>query len=110
MNSHTFHTLLTVAIVSGVTIILRSFAFIAFPNGKKIPTVIEKLGNTLPYAIMSFLVIYCLKDITPHSYPYGIPELISVAMVVLLQIWRRNSTLSVLAGTACYMLLIQFVF
>ncbi len=110
MNSHTLHTLLTVAIVSVVTILLRSFAFIAFPNGKKIPAVIEKLGNTLPYAIMSFLVIYCLKDIVPTVYPHGIPELISVLFVAVLQIWRRNSTLSVLAGTALYMILIQFVF
>lgn len=104
------HSALTVAVVSGVTILLRSFAFMAFRDGRKIPKVIEKLGETLPYAIMAFLVIYCLKDVTPLKFPYGIPEAISVALVAILQIIKRNSTLSVLLGTICYMLLVQFVF
>lgn len=110
MNNNTLHTFFTVAIVSGITILLRSFAFMAFPQGKKIPPFIENLGNVLPYGIMAFLVIYCLKDMSFVSYPYGIPELLSVAVVSLLQIWKKNSLLSVLAGTISYMLLVQVVF
>lgn len=110
MNNTFIHSALTVAVVSLVTILLRSFAFIAFRDGKKIPKIVEKLGETLPYAIMAFLVIYCLKDVTPLNFPYGIPEVISVVLVAVLQIIKRNSTLSVLVGTICYMLLVQFVF
>lgn len=109
MNS-TLYTLITVAIVSGVTILLRFFAFFAFPEGKEIPKIIRRLGDTLPYGIMTFLVVYCLKDVKILSYPYGIPELISVVFVMALQIWKRNSLLSVLAGTICYMVLVQSVF
>ncbi len=109
MNNN-IHTFFTVAIVSGVTILLRSFAFMAFPQGRRIPRFIEVLGNTLPYGIMAFLVIYCLKDMSFTSYPYGIPELLSVAVVSLLQIWKKNSLLSVLAGTTLYMILVQAVF
>lgn len=108
--SNTMFSVITIAIVAGVSLLLRSFAFIAFPSGKKIPRFIEKLGDTLPYGIMAFLVIYCLKDITPLAYPYGIPEVISVLLVAVLQIIRRNSLLSVLLGTICYMLLVQFIF
>ncbi len=108
--NNTLYTFITVAIVSGVTILLRFFAFFAFPEGKEIPKVIKRLGDTLPYGIMAFLVIYCLKDIKILSYPYGIPELISVAVVAALQVWKRNSLLSVLVGTVCYMVLVQTVF
>lgn len=106
----TLYTLITVAIISLVTILLRSFAFLAFPEGKEIPKVVKRLGDTLPYGIMAFLVIYCLKDASVLSYPYALPELISVALVVLLQLWKRNSLLSVLLGTVCYMILVQGVF
>lgn len=109
MGINPLHTIYTVAIVSAVTILLRSFAFIAFPKGKEIPSFITALGDTLPYGIMGFLVVYCLKDISPFAYPYGIPELIAVVVCTLLQIWKRNSLLSVLASTACYMLIVQVI-
>lgn len=108
--NNTLHSALTVAVVSAVTVILRFFAFIAFPEGKKIPKTIKILGGTLPYGIMGFLVVYCLKDITPAAYPFGLPEVISVVLVAALQIWKKNSLLSVLVGTACYMILVQAVF
>ena len=56
------------------------------------------------------LVIYCLKDITLTAMPYGIPELIAAACTVLMQVWKRSSLLSILAGTAVYMILIQTIF
>ena len=56
------------------------------------------------------LVVYCLKDVAPASAPFGIPEAIGCAVVALLHIWKRNTLLSIGAGTVCYMLLVQFVF
>ena len=56
------------------------------------------------------LVVCCLKDVQVTSAPHGLPELIAGAGVVLLQVWKRNSLLSIIAGTALYMLLIQAVF
>ena len=35
--------------------------------------------------------------------------LIAAAVVVLLQLWRRNPLLSIIAGTAIYMVLVQCV-
>jgi len=56
------------------------------------------------------LVVYCLKNVTPLSCPYALPEGIAAAVVVLLHLWRRNTLLSIVCGTAVYILLIQFVF
>ena len=64
----------------------------------------------LPYAIMGMLVIYCLKGVSFTGGSHGIPELASVFLVVALHKWKHNMLLSILAGTACYMLMIQFVF
>ncbi|MBR1582664.1 MAG: AzlD domain-containing protein, partial [Spirochaetales bacterium] len=55
-------------------------------------------------------VIYCLRNMSFVSAPYGIPELAASAIVVLLQAWKRNSLLSILSGTVVYMVLVQLVF
>ena len=71
---------------------------------------IAYLGQVLPAAIIGMLVIYCLKDVQVFSATHGLPELIAGSAVVLLQAWKRNSLLSILAGTLLYMILIQAVF
>lgn len=102
------HSAILVAVMSLVTILLRSLPFLVFR--KKVPAYITYLGRVLPPAIIGMLVIYCLKDTVITSAPFGLPELIAGVMVVLLQVWKRNALLSILCGTAVYMLLVQLVF
>ena len=106
VNTHTF---LLIAVIAVVTYLLRSLPFLVFSGGKT-PAFVTYLGKVLPYAIMGMLVVYCLKDTTVLSWPYGIPELLACIVVVLLHLWRRNTLLSIAVGTACYMVLIQVVF
>ncbi len=101
---------LTVVIISAVTAALRFLPFIVFSGGKKTPRTVLYLGRVLPFAIMAMLVVYCLKSVSLLSYPFGLPELIGIAIVVLLHIWKRNTLLSIAGGTVCYMLFIQLVF
>ncbi|RHO87948.1 hypothetical protein DW049_07045 [Ruminococcus sp. AF41-9] len=42
--------------------------------------------------------------------PHGLPELIACVAVVLLHLWKRNTLLSIIAGTAVYMVLVQVMF
>ncbi len=102
------HSAILVAVMSLVTILLRSLPFLVFR--KKVPPCITYLGRVLPPAIIGMLVIYCLKDTVITSSPFGLPELIAAVMVVLLQVWKRNALLSILCGTAVYMLLVQLIF
>ena len=90
------------------TIMLRFLPFLVFR--KKTPPYIVYLGKVLPAAIIGMLVIYCLKDVSLFKAPFGIPELLAGAAVVILQIWKRNSLVSILGGTILYMVLIQTVF
>lgn len=102
--------LLTVLVIAAVTAALRFIPFFVFSSGKKTPDVILYLGKVLPYSIMAMLVVYCLKGVNLLSFPFGLPELIGVLIVVLLHIWKRNTLISIAGGTVCYMLLVQFVF
>ena len=97
-----------IAVMSVVTILIRFLPFLVFR--KQTPKYISYLGSVLPPAIIGMLVIYCLKDITPSVHPFGIPELIAVACVAGVQVWKRNSLISILAGTLIYMMLVQMVF
>ena len=99
-----------IAVIALVTAALRFLPFLIFRDSAKTPKVIEKLGKTLPAAIMAMLVVYCLKDINFASLSGFLPALIAGAAVCLLHLWKRNTLLSTICGTLCYMLLVQTVF
>ena len=103
-------TIIMICAVALGTMFTRFTPFLVFPDHKEAPRFITYLGKVLPAAVIGLLVIFCLKGINLLQAPYGIPELVSVACVILLQLWKRSSLLSIGAGTVLYMLLIQFVF
>jgi len=104
------HSALMIAVIALITAALRFLPFWIFRENRKTPPLIAYLGQVLPFAIMGMLVVYCLKDISFRSAPYGIPEFIGCTVVAALHIWKRNTLLSIGAGTVCYMLLVQFIF
>ena len=104
------HAALTIVVVALVTAGLRFLPFLIFGENRTTPPLITYLGQVLPYAIMGMLVVYCLKDTSFVSGSFGIPEILSCAVVALLHVWKRNTLLSIGAGTVCYMLLVQLVF
>ena len=108
--NQTIHAVLLVGVMSAGTILLRFLPFLLFPSGKKTPAFVTYLGKVWPFAMIGLLVVYCLKDVSVFSGSHGLPELIAIAAVVVLHVWRRNTLLSVASGTICYMLLVQFVF
>ena len=92
------------------TMITRFLPFIVFPAGKPTPKYIQYLGKALPGAVFGLLVIYCLKNVSVFTGSHAIPELISIALVVVLHKWKRQMLLSIAGGTICHMLLVQLVF
>ena len=100
----------TIAVCALVTAGLRFLPFLIFGENRKTPEIVAYLGKVLPFAIMGMLVVYCLKDVSIISAPFGIPEAIGCAVVAGLHVWKRNTLLSIGAGTIAYMLLVQFVF
>ena len=103
------HSAALVAVMAAVTMLLRFLPFLIFRADRPIPPYVVYLGHVLPPAIIGMLVVYCLKDTVITAAPDGLPELIAALSVVGLQIWRRNSLVSILSGTVIYMLLVQRV-
>lgn len=103
-------SVLIIAVVAVITFGLRAAPFILFGRTGTPPQVITYLGKALPPAVIGMLIVYCLKSVTVLKAPYGIPELIAVAAVAVLHLWRRNTLLSIMGGTVLYMVLVQTVF
>ena len=108
MNENLYYWL-AVAVISAVTVLLRFLPFVIFGK-RETPKTVLYLGRVLPFSVMGMLVVYCLRNISFTAAPHGLPELISVALVVALHLVKRNTLLSIVGGTACYMLLCQLVF
>ena len=106
-DSYLFSAILVIALVTAA---LRFLPFLVFGRSGTAPAWVTYLGKVLPYAIMGMLVVYCLRNTDFTSASHGLPELISCAVVILLHAWKSNTLLSIGLGTACYMLLVQFVF
>lgn len=99
-----------VAVIALVTAALRFLPFVIFRGNKKTPKLIEKLGKMLPYAIMGMLVVYCLKGVSVTSLSGWVPPFVSCLVVGALYVWKRNTLVSIIAGTVCYMLMVQLIF
>jgi len=106
----TGQSLLFFAVITGGTVLMRFLPFLLFPENKETPVYVRYLGKVLPYTIIGMLVVYCLRNTAVFRFPYALPEAISIAGILLLQLWRKNMLLSIGGGTVIYMLLVQLVF
>lgn len=102
--------IITVGMVVLGTALTRFLPFLIFPAGRPTPKYIRYLGTVLPSAVFGLLIVYSLKDVNLFAGSHGVPELISILLVITLHVWKRQMLLSIAGGTVCYMLLIQFVF
>ena len=99
-----------IAVTSLATMFTRFLPFLVFKSDKPTPAPLTYLGKALPPAVFGMLVVYCLKGVAPMAFPCGIPELLGVAAVVVLHLLFRKTLLSVVGGTAVYMMLVNLVF
>ena len=108
----TGYLLAVTAVAGGITILLRAFPFLFFGNGKP-PRWVLYLGRRLSPAAIAMLAVYCLADYArvriPREHCWGAAEALASLTVVGMQLWKRNPLLSILSGTALYMVLVQTV-
>ena len=104
------HALMIILVMGAVTLATRLLPVLIFGRNEKVPDLILYLGRTVPYTAMGLLIVYCLKDVSFTSGTHALPEIIALAAVAGSYLWKRNTILSVVAGTVLYMLLVQKVF
>ena len=99
MTLTTTQALLIALAVTAGAMLTRFLPFLLFPDNRPVPKIVSYLGRTLPAAMMGLLVVYCLRNVSVVSAPHGLPELISIAMLAALHLWKRNVLLSIGVGT-----------
>lgn len=102
--------MITIGMAVLATMLTRFLPFLLFPEGKKTPPFVQYIGKVLPGAVFGMLIVYCLKDVQWLHGAHSLPEIIAIAAIVLLHLWKKQTLLSIGAGTILYMLLVQFVF
>ncbi|MDR3259872.1 MAG: AzlD domain-containing protein [Fusobacteriaceae bacterium] len=106
-----WYILSMVSIAGIVTFVIRAFPFIVMSKkNESMEKYMMYLSKVLPPAIVGVLIIYSLKD-TKFLVPSNvIPKLLALIVVILLQLWKKNSLISIFAGTVLYMFLVQKIF
>ncbi len=100
----TVYLLIVIAVMGAVTFGLRAFPYLSAHWLRRSP-VIQHLGRFLPLAIMTLLLVHSATGAAREHANGPWPELAAIATTCLLQ-WRsRNPLLSIVAGTALYVLL-----
>jgi branched-subunit amino acid transport protein AzlD len=100
----------TVCAIAAGTMATRFLPFWIFRRAGRIPAPLRRLQTLLPSAVIGLLVVYCLKGVSFFSGSRGLPELLALAALAAVHLWKKNALLSIATGTAAYMLLVQLVF
>ena len=101
------YVVLAIFIPALITFSLRALPFLLFSGDRRMPDWLSRLGAVLPSAIMAVLIVYCLKGVKSDIIGTGLPSAIAVLVVALSFKWKHNTFLSILSGTAVYMLLLR---
>ncbi len=104
------YSVLILIIIIVMTWVMRLLPIAAFGRGNKIPAVISSLGNLMPPAVLVLLIVYCVRNATPGTYPFGMPEWIGIASTALLYKLTGKSLVAMIGGTVIYMIMVQAVF
>lgn len=97
-----------IAVTALATFLTRVTPFVFLSRHSEHP-LLQHLGQFLPAAVMTLLVIIFLHRSAHWSAPtFGVDAIGPALVVVVLHLWKRHALLSIAAGTVCYMLIQQF--
>jgi branched chain amino acid efflux pump len=87
-----------------VTVTLRAAPF-ALKSRLKGPELLADVGRWMPLGAVVILAIYALAGIKVSGPGHGVAEIAGVVVTVAVHWWRRNTALSIVAGTTACLLL-----
>ena len=97
--------------VGALSWLIRALPFLLFGRGGEPPKVVSYVGRVLSPAAIAMLVVYCFAGYAGERPPadnfWGLAEVASGLLTVVLQWKWRCSPLSIAAGTILYMLLVS---
>ena len=93
-----------IVVAAALTFLLRALPFLVFGKKRHMPEELVYLGKVLPSAIMAILIVYCMRNISIRSADSR-AMILAALVTAVTYIGKRNTFLSIIGGTACYMLL-----
>lgn len=104
MEREILYMLGIVATGFGVNYALRSLPFLLFAGkNRELPSWVLRFGDFISPVIIACLIVYSYSGLEwKTAWPY-----LAGGLTVLLQVWRRNSLLSIVLGTVLYMFLVS---
>ena len=104
MKSEIVYMLGVVAVGFAVNYALRALPFVLFAGrDRELPPWVVRFGSLVSPVIIACLIVYSYSGLAwKTAWPY-----LAGALTVGLQLWRRNALLSIIAGTALYMVLLS---
>lgn len=103
------HSVLLVVTSVAITFATRALPFLLFKGKAVLPKWVTYIGKVLPSAVITVLVVYCLRNMSFVTAGAFIPAVIGVASVALLHLYKRNNLLSIGGGTVIYMVLLNLI-
>ena len=111
MSDKAHYALVVLLAVGALSFLLRALPFLLFGGRKEPPKTVTYIGRVLSPAAIAMLVIYCYADAIAQPAQGGVSAVaapcLAGALTVALQLWRRNPLVSILSGTALYMVLVH---
>lgn len=104
----TNYLILLIVLMFGITIVTRFLPFWIQDVFKR-SLLLRRVGDYLPSVIMLLLLLNSLKGVNWTTAPYGLSELVCLALAASLYIWRRNLLLSLVSSAIIYLFLVNFV-
>ena len=99
------YLLLVMLVMTVATYATRLTPFILLSRGQQ-RALINFIAKNTPPMIMTILVIYMLKGVNYLSFE-GVYTFIAIIVTVVFHLYKRNALLSIIAGTAVYMVAVQ---
>jgi branched-subunit amino acid transport protein AzlD len=83
-------TLILILAVALGAMVTRFTPFLALSSAQRAAKVVSYLGSVLPPAMLGLLTVFCLRNVSIPADPHGIPELIAIAVIVVLHKGRKQ--------------------
>ncbi len=105
MNHYILMVVLSLCLL---TIVTRALPFM-FTEKLSGNLKMQRLGKRLTAYIMMLLVIYEVNPASFQSYPFGLPALVSLMVVIIVHLLLHKPLLSMALGTTSFVILKQFL-
>ena len=102
------YLLLVMLVMTVATYVTRLTPFVLFSRGQE-RALMNFIAKNTPPMVMTILVIYMLKGVNYLSFE-GVYTFIAILVTVVFHLYKRNALVSIIAGTAAYMIAIQIYF